>query len=115
MNNGLSSELEAAFPDIVAVSRPKVEFTEIPDPNWLVGSAPYGGEGSFFVAIIKSKTKKRGYQVCLKFSITQHTRDAELMRSFIEYLGCGRLEEYHQDSVQFTVTKFSDISEKIIP
>ena len=37
------------------------------------------------------------------------------MRSFIEYLGCGRLEEYHQDSVQFSVTKFSDIHENIIP
>jgi len=43
-------------------------------------------EGCFFVVIIKSNTHDVGYQVQLKFKITQHSRDELLLKSFIEFL-----------------------------
>jgi hypothetical protein len=52
----------------------------------------------------------------LKFQIAQHSRDSELMRSLITNLGCGRIElNLGRSAVYFVVTKFKDITEKIIP
>ena len=72
------------------------------------------GEGSFMVNIKKSSTYKLGAGVELVFQITQHLRDEKLMKNFILYFGCGRLVKFDQ-KVNFIVTKFSDIIEKIIP
>jgi len=68
------------------------------------------------VDIIKSKTHKIGYQIRLKFQITQHSRDYQLINSLVKYLGCGILREVAgRPAVDFVVTKFSDIDSKIIP
>jgi hypothetical protein len=52
----------------------------------------------------------------LRFVLTQHTRDTELINSLKKYLNCGK---YHARSNrnfgEFIVEKFSDITEKIIP
>jgi len=66
------------------------------------------------VVIRKDKTYKIGYQVSLKFSMGQHSRDQQLLQNFISYLGCGRLS-IKANLVEFVVDKFSDINEKIIP
>jgi hypothetical protein len=72
-------------------------------------------EGNFFVNLINSKTKV-GKQVILMFSVTQHSRDAALLKLFCEFLDCGK---YYPSSTRnegnYTVTKFSDIEQKIIP
>lgn len=114
MNWGLSNELKLAFPNIIPVERPVVQVPKIIDPNWLVGFVE--GEGCFYVHIIKSKTCKLGKSVCLKFFITQHSRDTQLMKSLIDYLGCGKyVERIGQNAGDFIVQKFSDITLKIIP
>jgi len=50
------------------------------------------------------------------FSVTQHSRDAALLKLFCEFLDCGK---YYPSSTRnegnYTVTKFSDIEQKIIP
>jgi hypothetical protein len=51
----------------------------------------------------------------LKFQITQHSKDEQLMKSFVSYLGCGRYETSQGDCGNYVCTKFSDINEKIIP
>jgi hypothetical protein len=66
------------------------------------------GEGCFLLDIFKSKTHNIGYQVRLKFQVTQHSRDIVLMNSLIKYLDCGVLREYsRRPAVDFVVTKFS--------
>ena len=89
MNNGLTKELKAAFPKVIPVKRPKVEGSaqKIKDPNWLAGFT--SGEGCFFVFTRESANFKQGMEVGLRFQITQHFRDTELLRSLIEYFGCG--------------------------
>jgi hypothetical protein len=68
----------------------------------------------FFVSTRESTVYKQGMQIRLRFQITQHSRDAALLRSLREVFGCGN---YCADSEHgnFAVTKFSDITEKIIP
>lgn len=46
LNLGLSDKLKERFPNCLPVSRPKIKFEGIPDPNWLSGFAE--GEACFF-------------------------------------------------------------------
>ncbi|KAF8414617.1 homing endonuclease [Tirmania nivea] len=114
INNGLSDTLKVAFPHVTPVPRPVVEPSEIPDPNWLAGFV--AGEGHFMINIIKSSSCKLGFQVRLLFKITQHSRDSVLMQIIVGYLGCGRCYlSPVRESVDFLLTNFSDIDQKIIP
>lgn len=114
MNKGLSDTLSTNFPGIIPAVRPLVESMKIPDSNWLAGFTE--AEGCFYVSINKSKTKT-GFAVQLKFQITQHSRDKQLMECLETYLGCGRYEARSQNiqAGNFAVSKLSDITEKIIP
>lgn len=129
MNLGLSSD----FPDLLTeerpdenseiqhflgtpvepVARPSVIDRSIKDPNWLAGFV--SGEACFFVRIQKSSLYKLGFQVQLEFQITQHSRDDQLMKSLENYLGCGKLYGITDSHCRFIVTKFKDLTEKIIP
>jgi len=115
MNNGLSDELKAAFASIIPVTRPLVHNQEIPDPNWLVGFV--AAEGCFFVKTSKSKTHKLGESVQLIFQLAQHTRDSQLINSLVNYFSCGLYKtSFTQGSMSiYTVTKFTDLTLKIIP
>lgn len=114
MNLGLSDELKLIFPDIRRVSRPLLKDKDVKDSNWLTGFT--NGEGCFYISILKSSTWKISKAVVLKFQIAQHSRDAELMKSLISTLGCGRIElNLARSTVYFLVTKYTDISDKVIP
>jgi len=86
---------------------------KIINPYWLAGFV--SAEGSFVINILNSK-KKLGKQVVLMFTISQHSRDAYLLRSFFNLLDCGK---YYASSTRnegnFSVTKFFDLEHKIIP
>jgi hypothetical protein len=43
-------------------------------------------------------------------------RDSQLLQSFIDYLKCGRVKQRKgKESVEYIVTRLSDIADKIIP
>ena len=71
-------------------------------------------EGCFFVVVGKSNSCRTGFRVKLVFSLVQHKRDEQLMRSFIEYFKCGQVIK-DRDTYKFLVIKFSDQTEIIIP
>jgi len=112
LNLGLSAGLKAAFPSLVAIDRPLVQNQKIHDANWLAGFA--SGEGCFLVRIKNSPRNRIGFQVLLAFKLVQHTRDELLMRSLIDYFGCGKAYK-DRESVQFIITKYGDLIEKVIP
>lgn len=112
INLGLSPELKAAFPLHVPVVRPLVETTEIPHSQWVVGFT--SGEGCFYVVTSPSVTSKVGFNVRLRFIISQHIRDKKLMTALTAYFNCGVIE-INKNMVYFKVTNFSDNLEKIIP
>ena len=66
------------------------------------------------VKITASKTNSVGFQVILVYQLSQHKRDSELIKMLIIYLECGYVIK-DRDSYKFCVTKFQDITEKIIP
>jgi len=84
-------------------ARPVVVNQVIKDPQWLAGFT--SGEGSFLVRILKSSTHKIGAKAILRFQISQHSRDAELLKSLIKYLECGRCYSYGEESI-FVVESF---------
>lgn len=112
INLGGSDSLIEAFPNIVPVERPVIEDIAIYDPYWLAGFA--SGEACFTVNIYKSKTKL-GEAVQLKFDLAQHSRDSKLLTSLQNLLGYGSVNKHSQNAVMFSVTKFSDLTECIIP
>ena len=115
MNLGLSDVHRSAFPSVVPAVRPLVKLEKISDPNWLAGFV--SAEGCFYVLITKSTTKIR-QRVQLIFKLTQHSRDENLMKSLIKYFECGYIEKDksgNRNWIDFRVTKFNDIANKIIP
>jgi hypothetical protein len=114
LNWGLSDVLKKAFPDIAPVLRPEVELPEFISPQWLAGFID--GEGCFYILTSNSKLYKTGTSVQLQFSITQHSRDKNLMIRLKDFLNCGFIKEgKKQPVVSFNVTKLSDIKNIIIP
>ena len=112
INRGLLGELNAIFSYVIPEVRPLVEDSKVQDPNWLAGFI--SAEGCFDVSIIKSSKCKSGFQVQLRFRITQNIRDECLMKSLIDYFHCGYLSR-PKDIVNFTLTNFKDITQKLIP
>lgn len=112
INLGLSVELKTAFPEIIPVQRTFILDQKILNPNWLAGFT--SGEWCFSIDMAKSSTTITGTRVQLLFKIGQEIRDEQLIKSFVSYFGCGRYFP-RKDFGEFIVTKFKDITEKIIP
>ena len=113
MNLGLSEVLESNFIDIKPVDKPIFLTNKIHNANWLSGFV--SAEGTFDINIHNSKNKI-GYQVRLRFRISQHVRDLKLMELLIKYLGAGIIELNSSKSIVIlTIVKFSDLINKIIP
>jgi hypothetical protein len=54
--------------------------------------------------------------VWLKFILTQHTRDEQLLKNLIDIFQCGHfVEKKSKEYGEFIVEKYSDVKEKIIP
>ena len=113
LNKGLTETLNTAFPNLVPVLRPEVKLSKIIDPFWLTGFV--NAEGCFSVILFKSKTSKLGEAIKLSFILTQSARDIDLIKSFIEYLGCGNITLENRGTIDFKVTKFSELKDIIVP
>ena len=114
LNLGLAPELQSAFPMVINADKPLVKGSaqKLPNPSWLAGFAT--GEGCFYVVAQKRATFKMGYSFKLRFSIAQHNRDEALLKSLIDYLGCGILYE-NRETFELVFTNFTEIEETIVP
>lgn len=112
MNNGLTVTIKTDFPNIIPVLRVNIESNDL-NPHWINGFIE--GEGSFWVGIIKKNNSTSRLTPNLVFQITQHEKDINLIKSFIEYFGCGRKKKKEKSIVNFIVSNFSDIENKIVP
>nr|QCW06885.1 hypothetical protein [Drechslerella brochopaga] len=114
VNNGLSDDLKQAFSEIKPVSRPIVKNKKVPHGQWMAGFS--SGEGCFKVVVAKTPNNKLKVRVLIALQITQHTRDEELMTSFITYFGCGKIEkDFRGPKLYYSVYKFAENYEIIIP
>lgn len=118
MNRGIPILLKTAFPDITPAIRPKRSNEKLLntniDPYWMGGFT--AGEGCFSIRITKSSTAKTGYQVQLRFQITQHSIDKVFMSRLKNFWGCGKVFlRFSENKVDFQILKFKDLSDKVIP
>ena len=113
LNLGLSDDLKINFPNTVPIQRPAIKTINIPDFNWISGFI--SGEGNFFVDIFKSNSNNIGYQVKLRLSIVQHSRDKDLLELIKKYLDAGIVNIHSKNAFVFKITKLSDLTKKIIP
>lgn len=69
------------------------------------------------IGVKKSSTYKSGIQIQLSFKITQHSRDAQLMKNLEQYFDCGKYRLYpcKKETGDFGVENLFDINQKIIP
>lgn len=113
MNNGLSENLYAEFPDTLPVVRPVVKEPIATDirPNWIAGFT--SGHGCFFIYVENNIKLRSGYRIKLIFNIVQHSRDKSLLECISSYLNCGNILETSRGEVSYDVTKFSDNYGKI--
>lgn len=112
INRGLSQKLQEAFPSVMPAERPLSHKISILNPHWLAGFT--SGEGCFFIVIHKSVNSKLGEAVQLRFILVQHIRDIQLMEKIKEYFNCGQLQK-NNETIQYTVSNFLDLNEKILP
>ena len=112
LNKGLSDVLNLSFTDVKFTTRPLFPVSKIQNSNWVSGFVE--GKGNFMVMLKKNPSHKSGIQVALRFKVTQHNRDVEFMKSFVDFFGCGYCY-IGEDCVDFVVTKFSDITDIILP
>ena len=57
-----------------------------------------------------------GYRVQLRFRISQHSREIELMEKLVEYFGAGKIYNYAgKSAINLTIFDFTEISQIIIP
>lgn len=96
----------------MAIIRPLIENQVIPGSQWIAGFT--SGEGSFIVKLRKSSGYKTGSQVLLRFQLAQHSKDEQLMRSFIKFFNCGNVY-INKEYLYYQVEVFKDNIEKIIP
>ena len=74
------------------------------------------GEGCFYIKKSQSKTHKSGINLGLQFIIVQNIRDAYLIERFVQFFGGGSFSVAEKSSMaRFTVSKFSEIVDNIIP
>jgi len=113
INKGLSPLLKEAFPNSVAISRPPLPLEEMElNPQWVAGFT--SGDGCFRVSIRESKLYKARSRVVLLFILTQHIRDEFLLKSMVNFFGCGQTYLY-KDYIEFRCQSFRDNYEKILP
>ena len=101
------------LPNIVPVPLPSLPLITVADinPYWLAGFT--SGDGCFSVSVIKSKAKL-GETSWIRFILTQHNRDENLMSVIAAYLGCGKINKDHK-ATNLVVQRLSDIIKTIIP
>nr|YP_009262009.1 LAGLIDADG endonuclease [Chrysoporthe austroafricana]AMX22084.1 LAGLIDADG endonuclease [Chrysoporthe austroafricana] len=120
INWGLTEVLRSEFPNITPVIRPTVvdlplSILSASDCEWVAGFT--SGEGCFKLGIKASPRSKVGFQTYLAFYISQHSRDDQLMGSFVNFFGCGYYKSRGEklNSGDYYCTSFTDIEGKIIP
>ena len=113
LNRGLSKST-AELTNVKALDRPLFQVSSLKriKPMWLSGFTD--GDGSFSIKLTTRKNNK--IQVEFHFRLTQHIRDAYLLRVITEYLGCGKVYIRSNGlACDLEVHNLPDNMDKIIP
>lgn len=114
LGKGLSEKLVNIYPDLLPKVNSIVKTVGIKDNNWLAGFVD--AEGCFECVVRKHPTVKLGYQIAVRFTVIQHSRDTILLNLLKDHLGCGVVrEDIKKPQSTLTVSSLLDILNIIIP
>lgn len=114
LGKGLSEKLINIYPDITPKEIVTIDTLNIYNDYWLAGFTD--AEGCFECVVRKHPTVKIGYQVSIRFTLIQHSRDFMLINSIKDHLKCGTVrEDLKKPYVTWVVADLSDIINIIIP
>ena len=110
LNLGLPVKLKEAFPNVTEVNKVEYKFNGIPNPFWVSGFT--SGEGSFQV-LARNSNK----ELFARFSLHLHIRDLEVLKAISTYFNeyTEKKVTLTEKSAQLQISKFSDITNIIIP
>ena len=114
LNKGLTKNI-SEVENIEIIERPLHlvdldEFKKI-DPHWISGFT--AGDGAFDIKITQRGSK---YQVELRFRLTQHIRDAQLLGAIAAYFGCGKVYIRSNGlACDLVINTFPDSINKVVP
>lgn len=101
MNWGLTTSA-AKFPNAVPALRPSVDFSKPLNPYWVAGFTSGDGSFTFRMTDIEGTDRVR---VQVKFNLTQHIRDRELVNYFITFFNCGSVY-LNRDTASYNARPF---------
>lgn len=107
INRGASKTVSNLFPDIVKAQRPVFALPLVLDPNWVSGFS--AGDAGFSIGV-----RITTGQIYFRFHIAQHSRDREMIKLFISFFKCGRVN-VRGNRCDFYVQDMSKIAEFITP
>lgn len=114
LNKGLTKNI-SEVENIEIIERPLHlvdldEFKKI-DPHWIFGFT--AGDGAFDIKITQ---RGSNYQVELRFRLTQHIRDAQLLGAIAAYFGCGKVYIRSNGlACDLVINTFPDSINKVVP
>jgi len=101
----------------VAQTKPIVSLPSVLNPHWVSGFVT--GGGSFILATRKKTAKiNNRFGLYWNFSITQHSKDFELMKLFILFFNCGKVSRRSKKEIlrcDFYIQDVNSIRTKVIP
>ena len=121
INRGASNNIKILYPDIQSFNKESLDtFYCLPEklnPYWVTGFV--AGDGGFSLNLyIKEKNDKIKYRTSYKFYVTQHIKDVEVMKLFIDFFNCGTVYQRSNSNTprcDFIVQNINDLLEHIIP
>jgi len=116
INRGVSPKVQSFYPNIIPQPKPVLNLPKKLDPYWVSGFV--AGDGGFSIYVNKSVDHVLGEKVYHAFHITQHSKDLDLMRLFVEFFGCGLVHVRSNPLTprcDFIVQDKKSIVNKIIP
>lgn len=103
--------MKATFPNTITVKRPFIQNIKNFELYWLTG---FTNEKNYLRIKLISQSNSLGIQIQLKFKFIQHSKNELLMNNLVNSFKCGKIYKYRK-TVNFVITKYNDLNEKIIP
>jgi hypothetical protein len=116
INRGVSKNILNHYPNIVPCHKPHIHLPHRLNPQWVSGFV--AGDGGFSIYVRGAKDYDIGEKVYCRFHIAQHSRDIELMKLFIQFFNCGRVNMRSNPLTprcDFFVQDIGSLLEKVIP
>src|SRR5436305_7466619 len=116
INKGISKKVFQYFSDIKPIKKIITKLPNKLNPNWVSGFV--AGDGSFVLGLRKQENNSKIFRIYYSFSVTQHSRDFNLIKLLTTFFDCGVAKiRYNKKTLRcdYLVQDINSIQNKIIP